>query len=353
MTPFNGRLNSNEVFAAIYNMIISQHVFADNIKGTYSTLVDMAREDGTLLGDTKLYYYTDALESVDWNGYDEAGNLLAIDKPPAPVCQSITLDKFRQIRLTVDDYLSKRAYSSAGAFNSIMSVFKGWMQDTKRIYDSTTYNAYIGTTSSATGRQNISIPLSSINATGEELNRLRAQTLSKGLADLVVDMKDVSRDFNDLEFLRSYSEDEIKVIWNSDYVNEITKLDLPTIFHKDGLIDKKFVLPARFFGNINEGATAGNGTTVRSLIEQKIGSNHYFPGDLIKSGDTAPEGTSYTVDKDVICKIYTKLPPYMSSFEVGTSFFNPRSLTENHYITFGRNTLEYLKGFPVITVKEA
>ena len=33
--PYTGKLNSNEIFASIYNMIISQEVFADNIKGTY------------------------------------------------------------------------------------------------------------------------------------------------------------------------------------------------------------------------------------------------------------------------------------------------------------------------------
>jgi hypothetical protein len=45
--------------------------------------------------------------------------------------------------------------------------------------------------------------------------------------------------------------------------------------------------------------------------------------------------------------------PYMSGFEVGTSFFNPRSLTETNYLTFGHNTLEYLKDKPFITVEFA
>ena len=45
--------------------------------------------------------------------------------------------------------------------------------------------------------------------------------------------------------------------------------------------------------------------------------------------------------------------PYMSAFEVGTSFFNPKSLTENHYLTFGHNSLEYLKQYPLVTIKLA
>lgn len=56
MPNFNGQLRSNEIFAALYNMIISQQVFADNIYDTKASLVDMSRVDGSLYGDTKLYY---------------------------------------------------------------------------------------------------------------------------------------------------------------------------------------------------------------------------------------------------------------------------------------------------------
>ena len=107
MATFTGQLHPNEIFGALYNMIISQEVFADNIKG--SDLVDQARVDGGLYGDTKLYYSTDALASSAWGDDDEAANLLALDRPDAPECQAIVLNIFRQIRLTVDNYLSKRA----------------------------------------------------------------------------------------------------------------------------------------------------------------------------------------------------------------------------------------------------
>lgn len=48
---FTGTLNQNEIFSALYNMIISQQVFADNIYDTKKTLSDMSRVDGTLYGD--------------------------------------------------------------------------------------------------------------------------------------------------------------------------------------------------------------------------------------------------------------------------------------------------------------
>ena len=104
-------LNPNEIFGSIGNMIISQQVFADNL-GKHQTLVDKARVDGGLYGDKKLYYATDVLASNAWGADDEAANLLALDRPQPPKVQDITLNIFRQIRLTVDNYLSKRAWSN-------------------------------------------------------------------------------------------------------------------------------------------------------------------------------------------------------------------------------------------------
>ena len=345
--PYSGRLNSNEIFASIYNMIISQEVFADNIKGTYSALVDKARVDGGLYGDTKLYYATDALESVEWSGDDEAANLLMLHRPADPKCQSLVIDKFRQIRLTVDNYLSKRAWSTESAFSSFNSVMLGWIRETKRIYDATLYNTFIGTTESSIGEQKITIaPVSGQND---------ALTMAEALATLLVNLKDVSRNYNDYGFIRSYDEGDLMVIWNAKQYNTLKKIDMPVIFHNEGLLNEfdQEVLPARYFGKVNTSTGAGieNGT-VRSLIEQTIGSNHYFPGDSIKVGDTAPAGTSYTEDGTIAFKvIHKRSVPYMSAFEVGTSFFNPRSLTETHYLTFGYNTLEYLKNYPMITAR--
>lgn len=369
MPAFNGTLNSNEIFASIYNMIISQEVFADNISNTASDLVNMARVDGGLYGDTKLYYATDVLKSYEWGNDAEAANLLALDRPAAPKCQAIELNIFRQIRLTVDNYLSKRAWSTEGAFSSFNSIMLGWIRETKRIYDATLYNTYIGTTVAAGGNQShiISVPAEpdagSSEADQEAYARIKAQTIAADLANLMVDVKDITRDFNDYGFLRSFDPSDLVIVWNAEIVNEIKKLDLPTIFHKDGLFGEdafKYVLPARYFGNKNVNQTQA-GTGVRSLIERDYNTvpmsnaaydpkKHVFPGDLIPDGETAANNTSYTENSNVAYKIMHKRSvPYMSAFEVGTSFFNPRSLTENHYLTFGHNTLEYLNNYPFIT----
>ena len=356
MAKFNGQLKANEIFGALFNMIISQQVFTDNIKGTYSSLVDAAKEEGSLYGDTKLYYATDCLKSSKWGDDEEAENLLKLHRPKAPECQAITLDKFRQIALTTDNYLTKRAWGDEGAFASFNSAMKAWIPDTKKIYDATTYNSFIGTVKTTKGKQarEIDLTAATTGLTGIEKANMRAQTIAQSIADLLVEMKDVSRDFNDYGFLRSYGDEEIKVIWNSKYVNEIKKIDLPAIFHKEGLMDKfeQYVLPSRYFGDIQATEAAGDGATIRSLVEKDYGDIHCFPGDIIPKSQAFSANEAYKVNDKVICKIVTKLPPFMSAFEVGTSFFNPKSLTETNYLTWGHNTLEYLSGKPLITISE-
>ena len=363
MPAFTGALNPNEIFSSIFNMIISQQVNASNVKEGFSSLVNKARTDGGLYGDTKLYYDTDVLKSHAWGGDTEASNLLSLDRPKDPECQAISLNVFRQIRVTVDYYLSKRAWKDEGAFAQFNSVTLGWLRETKKVYDQTTYNAFIGTAVSAV-QADKNITLSGITAPAttadEEANaRLRAQIIGKGIADLMVAMKDVSRDFNDYGHLKSYDEDEVMIIFNARYVNEITYLDLPTIFHKEGIVKKinQEMLPARYFGDIlTASKTVGATDDVRAMYEQEItvGGNQYhlFAGDKFPVGAVVASGDGYEVNDNIIAKVVTVLPPYMSAFEVGTSFFNPRSLTENHYLTFAHNSLEHLYAHPFVRVVE-
>lgn len=373
---FTGTLNQNEIFGALYNMIISQQVFADNIYDTKSTLADMSRVDGSLYGDTKLYYSTDVLKSFEWTNDAEAQNLLKLHRPEAPEVQAITIDKFRMIPITVDNYLTKRAFSTEGTFSAFNSQMLGWMRDTKKVYDATMFNSFVGTHAAGLegdgkgAKQNVQIalPAESDGATNvEAYNRIVAQTIAERMADLIVDLEDVSRDYNDYGNLRSFSANDLVFVWNAEWVNKIKKLDLPTIFHKDGLIDKfaQHTLPARYFGNINTngGTTGGTNITVRSLIEKDYNTvepsapgydaaKHVFPGDLLPANTAYGANETYTEDGSIVFKVYHKNSiPFMTAFETGTEFFNPRSLTSTHYLIWGYNDLESLKNYPFITAK--
>ena len=387
-------LNVNEVYASLFNMIIAEQVFSQNINGKKNRkLVDSAKAEVGLYGDSKNYWSTDVLKSRKFLGDAEATNLLATDRGPAPKGQRIIIDVFRQIGpLTTDQYLSKRAWLSEDAFSQFISVMKGWLSVTKQVYDETTYNAFIGTNISGADTNTVNIDLTTAlsGLTGLEKARMQALVIASEMADLFDDLGDVSRKFNVYKFLRSYSEDEIKVVWNKKYINRITKIDLPTVYNQNGVMEKfdEYSLPSRYFGTvltstnistysastpttgkpINSGTgayTPGNNNangTVRTLeeVELTVGGTkyHIFAGDEIPSGATVKAGgdfelgSVYIEDSKVICKVMTKLPPYMSAFEVGTSFFNPRSLTENSYLTFGHNTIEQILDSAYVTVKE-
>jgi len=410
-------INSNELFDSIGNMIISQRVW-DNPIGKRQTLVDSARVDGSKFGDTRLHYDTDVLKSHKWgvdadhpkggNAYVEAANLLAVDPAQDPIVQAIVLDNFRQIRLTTETIISARAWMDEYGLSQFWSRMVAWMRDTKAMYESRMFQSYIGTAETNVGKQLQKIDLSSVIAeatTKEEANRLEASAIGLFLANLFVEMGDYSRDFNDNGTMKSFSVDQIKVVFNANYLNKIQKVLLPTIFNKDGVIDKlnSDLMPARYFGNVltadnlatyaastaysagdylyngtdgkyyqvTEDITSANntaftdvktkGVTVRSLIETdyKVSTTDYYvyPADeiavgaTIGTGGTFAYGECYAEDNSIMAKIYVKTPELISSFETASEFFNPRSNTTNRYITWGFNTLEYFKAYPFITVK--
>ena len=378
-------LNANEIFSTIYNMIINQRVYSDNIKGTYGDLVDKFRTDGSMYGDTRLWYATDVLESTEWTNDSEAANLLALNRPDDPKVQYVTIDQFRKIWITIDNYLTKRAWSNEGAFSEFNTVTIGWLAETKRVYESRLINTFVGTAVSAATKGTISINLDSASPgdplyglAGEEYNRVEAGLIAQDIAGLLVDLKDTTTDFNDYGFLRSYSADDLLFVWNSKWVNKIKKLDLPTMFHKDGLMDKmdEYILPARYFGHLVGSSDKGSGKvidasgvydntkgTLRSLVEKTYTVSsvdyHVFPGDALINGATVKasgnfeEAEVYVEDASIICKaIHRDAVPFMGAFTSNSVFWNPRSLTENHYLVWGYSKPCYLYNRPFLTIKK-
>ena len=390
MGAFLGQLNVNEVFGALYNMILSQKVWAPEIS-KISTLAEKARVDGGQYGDTKLYYASDALKSVPWGGDAEAANLLQLHRPAAPACQAIVINKFRMIALTVDNYLTKRAWGTEGAFSAFNNAMVAWMATTKDVYDETLINAFYGTETGTGAKQNQSVTIN-LDTTLEGSARVEAQTIAEKVANIITDLtKDIRRDYNDNGFLRRYPKERLQIIWNAKYVNKILKIDLPTIYHKDIMEDFKDILPEKYFGttitatNVSTysdstpaagkpidsdtyaytpGAGNVNGT-LRALVEMEVKVSdvtyHMFPGEELPAGAVIYTSASdnlygqiYIEDPTIICKITVEgSVPFMSSFRTQTDFFNPRSLTETHFLIWSHNTLEHLKNYPFITLKEA
>ena len=399
--------NANELFTTLGNMIISQWVASDNVAKDGKSLLGVFKTDGSLYGDSKFFYFTDALKSVDWQQDSvDALNLLATHRPADPKVKKIVLDKFRQIQLTTDSVLSKRAWSDEGTFSEFTTVLIGWMGDTKYLYDESIINCCVGTTKTAIGRQSQSVDLTTIissASTQEEANRLSAQAIAKKAADIITDLTSVrnGKFYNDYGFRRKYKKDGFITVWNADAINTITKIDLPTIFHDNGLdnvIGDPYILPKEYFGTIITASnvstySAGTPTTgkpidsddgsyvpgtnnangmICSLVECDITVSatdyHLFPGDEIPAGTVLAAsagagkmvyGDVYIVDNTVLFKIIHKNAlKYMSAFETMSEFWNAKNLSTNRYLTFGYSNPFSSEGirlpnYPYITVVKA
>lgn len=399
--------NANELFTSLGNMIISQWVASDNVAKGGKSLLNVFKTDGSMYGDSKFFYATDALKSVEWTqDSQDALNVLATHRPADPKVQKIVLNKFRQIQLTTDSVLSKRAWSDEGTFSTFTTVLIGWMGDTKYLYDESIINCVIGTSKATSGRQNQTVTLetgASDKADVEAQNRINAQLIAKKAADIITDLTSVrnAKFYNDYGFRRKYDESQFITVWNADAINKITKIDLPTIFHDNGLdkvVGDPYVLPKEYFGNIITSSnvstysattpaagkpiasatgayTPGNSNAngmICSLIELDITvggtAYHIMPGDEIPAGTilassattgTMAYGTVYIYDSSVLFKIIHKDAfKYMSAFETMSEFWNPKNLSTNRYLTFGYSdpfTGDGIRllNYPLITVTKA
>lgn len=393
MAAFSGTLNANHIQSALFNMIISQDIIGGSIHANYN-LVEKAKNEAGLYGDTKLFIDAPNLTPVDWvQDSEDAVNLLALDRPGAPKTQPITINVFKQVRLTKDDYLSKQAFGTEGAFVAYQSVLDSRISKAKETYLNKTYNTFIGTCG-ANVTENIDLDANSDTI---------GQNIAFGLTMLVDDMKDYNTKYTYNGFERAFSESEIKIVWNNKYVNSVRKIDTPVLYNP-GVVNEVFkgdVLPSRYFGDIltatnlktyaiataysagdmiyNSGKVykvttdiaAADNTAITDVVKTELEvravkdkvvtisdeKKYVAAGSVIPSGSTIGASTTtfiygevYAVNEDIICKVFTKLPPVLEAFSVGTSFFNAKNLSTNMYLTFGHSTLVTLDSEAIVTV---
>lgn len=349
---FNGVLNTNSVRSALYNMIISMEVLTDNFKG--SDLFSKAMTEAGLYGDKALYIASEPQAVQTWTGHEaESANLLQTHYNKEVTVENVDITESFMSYTTTDQYESKKAFLDEGAFSAFTALMKQFISESKRIHKALTYNAYVGTVEKANQTVNtIEVDLEAGgNSTGENL--------SAAIANLLTDMDDYTEDYNALGYLRRYAPEDVKVIFNNKFRNDVRYIDLGSIFHNERL-EKIFTgfdtLNPKYFGEVNATATVGDGATVRSLVEQDIitggTTTHYKPGDLIAATDTAPAGTSYTEDADVIAKVFVKLPIYLQGWQAATEFKNARGLTDTNYLIWTESKPYALDAYPVITIKK-
>lgn len=359
MANFTGTLNANAVYAMLFNAYRLITTIGDNLEGLDDSLAKRFKIDGGNYEDQLVWTYVDILKSYVFDPTDT--NVLEPGEKVVPKQQSMKVDKVRQISLYIPtDFLTKQAFMNPSYYDTFQTVVEKQVGETRRVYDQRLMDTYLGTTETSVGLQKQTVALETVENDAEATNRLQATAIAEKIANIYVDMKDSTRDYNDLAYLVSTPKSKTFILWNSAFYNKILKVDLPTIFNKEGLLSEGEVLPSRYFGKVNSasGTVAASNTTIRSLIETDYTVNqvvtHIFPGDLLPSGAQYEANTTYTVDGDIICKIISNdSVKYLSAIETESEFWNPKNHSRNRYLTFMYGDPDRLAVRPFVTLRKA
>lgn len=366
---FNGQLNTGIVYNSMYNAIIAIYQIKQHFTDSYS-LVDRFRKEGSEYGDQLVYMTLDSIPVHDWTNDGEAANLLALDRNKKQHEEKITLNVFKQIRLTTDAYMqTKQLWTSENGFSRFASLLLQTMENAKKVYEIKTFDVFIGTTKATdpSGDQNKSWALNdegpNASTDPEGAARWYGMKLAENLSNLMYNLRDVRRGWNDIGYEASYDMDEFQLILPASVANKFKYVSMPTIFDNGplkALFENAYVLPDTYFGipvTVTGTQIKADGTTHRFLHSQFLGSTFYNAGDLIPKDTVIASTTEIVVPaystSDILLKLVHKEDcPYMSAYNVRSQFYNARSHTTNNYLTFAHNTLEHIGIFPLITIVE-
>jgi len=349
-----GTFTKNFLFAGTINLLRNVLVYANNVKQTGMDIASRYRVDFGTDPKQIIRYSTDALQTNpfaggdsilalnDYSGQDllqnESNMLLKNYFPVDPDNQAIEGGVKRIIVLSVERFISGRAFETPYVQNDFWSIMLGWTQGTKQVADETNFRAWLFTKEADVTYEVDLYDASSATSIAdvEKANRLNAQKLSAFMTSLATNIRDYTRALNGFGNLRNYEMGEFDVYGKPETMNKILGIDLPSLFHIDR-VKNPFVFEeqhARFFGSPNAAATTGDSTvtfdavrgkptvtavgTVRSFIDQWLPSDEtvvsgqryrgntrlntsvtpnvvehfYFAGDPIADTDTAPAAST-------------------------------------------------------------
>lgn len=368
---FNGSLNSNEIYSALFNVrILFQKLAPQTVKR--DEIVSLIDKATGMYGDTGIVQGMDIQGTYNFGMDAEAANLLAINRNKTQKVEKFTIDKWRQTDVTNDAYISKRAFLDEGTFAAFNGYIVSTLSKAMDAFESGFVKSSLGTYVSPVSACTIEVEMPAADGT-EATERLRAAALKKAILDLKADMADNQRKYNGYGFYSSYDWNEFTPVFNTKYTNEINALALYSTFNpeyiKEASGSRQWT--PKWFGNVyTSGNTTNalNNTTSYSLVEvnsdgstnfpltaEQIAGGVYrvFPGDLLPNGFTYNAYEAYRKDDSVIAKIFApEYIYYMTGYEQGESFYNPRSATTNHYLRKGYSDVQVSKFRPFITLKE-
>ena len=161
-------------------------------------------------------------------------------------------------------------------YGAFISVVTSWLRNSMAILNTTLINAYIGTTMTTADRAEIKVELPDVSSIADISEKRQAESyvaelIGASIANVMVELKDVLREFNDYNFLRTYQPEDFILVWNKKWINRIKHISLPKIFHdydvlKDHMLESD-ILNDRYFGTVVSTAGTGDGATYRTLVD--------------------------------------------------------------------------------------
>lgn len=396
---FSNTLNVNEWDSALYNAYKIMGC-KDNLEDLDMGLVSAITEEGGKFQDKNQYSFINVVSTREWDPTDT--NVLAFEERPEVKQQEIVVKNKRQVAITKSFFLDKRAWGSPDAYAQYIGLVDSQVSKAKKVYDQKFVNVGVGTLESNVGAQQQTVKLYAVGETDtakdiEAKNRMNAQLIAEKVTHIKNLLRDPNSDFNDLGFLDSFGDAKMTVLWNEEFLNSIHMLDLPTTYNDKYFDFNGRQMLAKYLASGTSAAGAADGTTHRAFNEYKIPvktNGEYVaaasaakyvvvrPGDLLPKGtpivargteeSTATFATSYKIwnktvnvnvtvyesvhayqpNPKIICKILClDALKFISSFQSDGTFMNYKSNTENIYSTFLFSDVEYLGGYPLVTLK--
>ena len=396
---FSNTLNVNEWDSALYNAYKIMGT-KDNLEDLDMDLVSAITEEGGKFQDKNQYSFINVVSTRDWDPTDT--NVLAFEERPEVKQQEIVVKNKRQVAITKSYFLDKRAWGSPDAYSQYIGLIDSQVSKAKKVYDQKFVNVGVGTLESNVGAQQQTVKLYAVGETDtakdiEAKNRMNAQLIAEKVTHVKNLLRDPNSDFNDLGFLDSFGDAKMTVLWNEEFLNSIHMLDLPTTYNDKYFDFNGRQMLSKYLGSGTSAAGTADGTTHRAYNEYKIpvkANGEYVaaasaakyvvvrPGDLLPKGtpivardtaeSTATFATSYRIwnktvnvnvtvyesvhayqpNSKIICKILSlDALKFISSFQSDGTFQNYKSNTENIYSTFLFSDVEYLGGYPLVTLK--
>ena len=396
---FSNTLNVNEWDSALYNAYKIMGC-KDNLEDLDMGLVSAITEEGGKSQDKNQYSFINVVSTREWDPTDT--NVLDFEERPEVKQQEIVVKNKRQVAITKSFFLDKRAWGSPDAYAQYIGLVDSQVSKAKKVYDQKFVNVGVGTLESNVGAQQQTVKLYAVGETDtakdiEAKNRMNAQLIAEKVTHIKNLLRDPNSDFNDLGFLDSFGDAKMTVLWNEEFLNSIHMLDLPTTYNDKYFDFNGRQMLAKYLASGTSAAGTADGTTHRAYNEYKIpvkANGEYVaaasaakyvvvrPGDLLPKGtpivaketpeSTAVFATSYKIwnktvnlnvtvyesvhayqpNAKIICKILSlDALKFISSFQSDGTFMNYKSNTENIYSTFLFSDVEYLGGYPLVTLK--